>query len=145
MLNREDDLANGRTGAFAECNEVKVDPSRLPWKILPTALQMSADADDAYQKAKREGLIPSRTLRKRKRRDQRLKFTDPGETGSPSVTKNLVINRCFMSVFPTFQVGLTQSVLAQEDCLVSHALDFVLGRFNGELENANQRLGSSSI
>ena len=79
LANRDaDDLANGRTGAFAAYNEVKVDPGRLCWKILPKALQMGMEADTAYQKAKEKGVLPNRTLRQRGRRlEQRLRVADP--------------------------------------------------------------------
>ena len=68
---------------FVDCmsciwfGRVKVDLNKLSWKVLPLALQMGAEADEACQKAKQEGLLPNRALKKRKRRDQRLKFTDP--------------------------------------------------------------------
>ena len=79
LANREaDDLANGRTAAFVSDNEIKVDPGRLTWKILPKALQMGKETDTAYQEAKVKGLLPNRTLKQRGRRtERRLGDADP--------------------------------------------------------------------
>ena len=73
-----DALANGNTESFSPALRVEVVPSELRWHILPEALRLGREAEEMYEQAKKNGALPNRGLRqKRKRASERLRFADP--------------------------------------------------------------------
>ena len=73
-----DDLANGRTEAFSPALEVKLEPDKLHWHVLPQVLAMGQEADDSYRAPKEMGTLPNRGIKMRKRKpEERLKLTGP--------------------------------------------------------------------
>ena len=73
-----DELANGKTQRFRPEYEVKLKAEELEWDILPTALEIGAQAEKEHQRAVERRTLPDRTKKQRKRRpDQRLRVVDP--------------------------------------------------------------------
>ena len=77
--NREADrLANGITTGFDPSLRLHVSSSSLHWYILEDALRAGEAAETEHQRAAAEGELPDRCReQKRKRRQDRLRFTDP--------------------------------------------------------------------
>ena len=77
--NREADaLANGCADGFNPELELKVDCENLQWSILPKALEVEKQAEEAYRTAKDGGHLPNRAKKERKKRlEDRLRTKDP--------------------------------------------------------------------
>ena len=77
--NREaDQLANGITTGFDPALRLHVSSSSLHWYILEDALHAGEAAETEHQQAVAKGELPDRCRKqKRKRRQDRLRFTDP--------------------------------------------------------------------
>ena len=77
--NREaDSLANGCADGFNPELELKVDCENRQWSILPKALDLGKQAEEAYRAAKEGGHLPNRAKKERKKRlEDRLRTKDP--------------------------------------------------------------------
>ena len=77
--NREADaLANGCADGFNPELDLKVDYENLQWSILPKALEVGKQAEEAYRTAKEGGHLPIRAKKERKKRlEDRLRTKDP--------------------------------------------------------------------
>ena len=73
-----DRLGNGDFSGFSPEYRIPIDFYSTRWYVLDEALSMGRDAEQAYEFAKEMHRLPRTTRReKRKRQDERLKFTDP--------------------------------------------------------------------
>ena len=77
--NQESDrLANGDTVGFNPALRLPVCSSSLHWYILKDALRAGAAAETEHHQAASRGELPGRCRKqKRKKRQDRLRFTDP--------------------------------------------------------------------
>ena len=77
--NREADLlANGITDLFDPERRMQVSAQTLEWNILPEALRVEREAEQAYKRMKETHGLPNRAQKQRKRKvETRLKVTDP--------------------------------------------------------------------
>ena len=76
--NREADLlANGITSDFNPSLEMKLDPLKPDWLVLPQVLDAGRQAEAAFMAAKQQGLPNRARKEKRRRLEDRLRMKDP--------------------------------------------------------------------
>ena len=62
-----DELANGVTSRFSENLRVDVRPESLEWQLLPEALRLGREAEEMCMNAKRQGGLPIRCIRQKRK------------------------------------------------------------------------------
>ena len=71
-------LANGITDLFDPEHRLRVSAGTLEWNILPEALSVGREAEQAFRRMKETNGLPNRAQKQRKRKvETRLKVTDP--------------------------------------------------------------------